>query len=74
MPKTACPYVEAGYENREAYLNSLKEQYNPETVDALAEVLGPNEDFDALISSLQDAEDYDFGNEDEEEELSWNFV
>lgn len=52
-------YLENGYENREDYLNSLADDYgvNVNTVHALADMLGPNEDFDGLLSELEDAAD-----------------
>ena len=52
------PYHEHGYKSRSDYLESLAEEYDvpEEAVFALADVLGPNEDFDGLIITLQDAE------------------
>lgn len=49
-------YVENGYDNREHYLSCLAEEYGlPEdTVMAIANVYGPSEDFDGLVSALQD--------------------
>lgn len=47
-------YEEYGYNNREEYLDSLKDEYDEDVVDALAEVLGPPEDFDGLITMLED--------------------
>jgi hypothetical protein len=49
-------YSELGYENRWDYLESLAEEYNTDidTVWALAEVLGENEDFDGLPTELED--------------------
>ena len=70
-------YQENGYADRADYLNSLSEDYGipAEAVLALAEVLGPDEDFDGLISSLEDAMyggwfDEDDGEEDENEQLA----
>ena len=50
-------YQENGYKNRDDYLNSLSEDYGVrvDAVLALAEVLGPDEDFDGLVSNLEDA-------------------
>ena len=50
-------YNENGYADRADYLNSLAEDYGipAEAVLALAEVLGPDEDFDGLVSNLEDA-------------------
>lgn len=46
-----------GYEDRDDYLAQMSDEYGVdiETVIALAEMLGPDEDFDGLISALQDA-------------------
>ncbi len=70
-------YQENGYKDRDDYLNSLSEDYGVpiDAVLALAEVLGPDEDFDGLISSLEDAMyggwfDEDDGEEDEDEQLA----
>lgn len=55
-------YKENGYENRKEYLESLAEDYglDYETVAMLASMLGASEDFDGLISALEDYEDFDF--------------
>lgn len=49
-------YQENGYENRKHYLQCLSEDYGVhiDTVSAIADVLGPDEDFDGLVSSLED--------------------
>ena len=47
-------YQENGFENREEYLNSLREQYGEELVDALTSVLPASEDFDGLLTELED--------------------
>lgn len=47
-------YEANGFSNRRAYLAHLAESYPPEAVYALADVLGPMEDFDGLITSLKD--------------------
>ena len=49
-------YVSKGYKNRKAYLKSLAEEYgiSYKTVCILANTLGKNEDFDGLISELED--------------------
>lgn len=50
-------YQENGYDDRDDYLNSLADDYGIplDAVLALAEVLGPDEDFDGLVSNLEDA-------------------
>jgi len=49
-------YEEYGYENREDYLIGLADDYgvDEETVFSLADMLGPNEDFDGLVTSIED--------------------
>lgn len=51
-------YIENGYKNRADYLRSMSDEYCVpiETVHVLATTLGPNEDFDGLVSALQDIE------------------
>ena len=50
-------YQENGYDDRDDYLRSLAEDYGVQldAVMAMAEVLGPEEDFDGLVSNLEDA-------------------
>lgn len=52
------PYIENGYENRKDYLQCMSEDYGVplNVVYSLASVLGKEEDFDGLISALEDAE------------------
>ena len=49
-------YISKGYKNRKAYLKSLAEEYGVDfhTVNIIANTLGKNEDFDGLISELED--------------------
>ena len=51
-------YQENGYADRDDYLTCLSEDYSVsiEDVYSLAEMLGENEDFDGLVSALEDAE------------------
>ena len=50
------PYVENGFTNRIAYLESLCEEYPRDVVFTLADLLGSSEDFDGLITSLEDSQ------------------
>lgn len=52
-------YQENGYTNRRDYLMSLAEDFDidTQTVFTLASILGPNEDFDGLVTSLEDYAD-----------------
>lgn len=47
-------YEDNGYQSQDDYLQSLSEDYDVPiaTVDALADVLGPTEDFDGLVTAL----------------------
>ena len=47
-------YTDNGYADREEYLDELREEYSEEAVDALITVLPASEDFDGLVTSLED--------------------
>lgn len=49
-------YVEMGYKSRTDYLKNLAEDYGVpyQLVCTLAFLLGENEDFDGLVTSLED--------------------
>jgi hypothetical protein len=49
-------YIENGYKNQSDYYLSLSECFNVDlsAVYALSDVLGQSEDFDGLVSSLDD--------------------
>ena len=49
-------YTENGYANRKEYLDELREEYGA-LVDILISVLPASEDFDGLITALEDALD-----------------
>jgi len=52
-------YQKKGFVNRKAYLKDLAEQYGISfgAVCALASMLGPDEDFDGLVSACEDADE-----------------
>ena len=54
----ASVYQAHGYANRRAYLEGLAEEYPRALVFALAEIFGPGEDFDALVTTLEDEADF----------------
>jgi hypothetical protein len=58
-------YTENGYDSRKHYLECMAEDYGVpvEIVFSLAQMLGSNEDFDGLISALEDAEEMFLVNE-----------
>ena len=51
-------YEQNGYDDREHYLKCQADCYGIEleTVKCIADMLGPNEDFDGLVTSLEDYE------------------
>jgi len=51
-------YVVNGFPNRRAYLQDLSDETGVplEVVHTLADLLGPSEDFDGLVSALEDYE------------------
>ena len=55
MPRDV--YQENGYDDRDDYLRGLADDYSVplDAVMAISEVLGPEEDFDGLVSNLEDA-------------------
>jgi hypothetical protein len=52
-------YQEYGFNNREDYLKDLAECYDVgyNTVEIIADLYGPSEDFDGLITTLEDYEE-----------------
>jgi hypothetical protein len=50
-------YTANGFKDRRAYLESLCEEYDRDTVYMLAGLLGSSEDFDGLVTSLEDYAD-----------------
>lgn len=53
--KTMTVYTDNGFANRKAYLESLAEEYGKDLVETLTSVLPASEDFDGLVTSLEDA-------------------
>jgi hypothetical protein len=49
-------YTDNGFTDRNQYLDSLREDYG-EAVDLLASVLPASEDFDGLLTALEDMAD-----------------
>ena len=49
-------YEEKGYKDREDYLRCLADDFglDNDTVFMAADLLGPSEDFDGLVTSLED--------------------
>ena len=47
-------YEQNGFANRDEYLKSFCDEYDETIVYAVADLLGPNEDFDGLVTTLED--------------------
>jgi hypothetical protein len=54
-----CVYQEQGYEDRDDYLKFLASDFcvSEDTVFALADMLGSEEDFDGLVTALEEYRD-----------------
>jgi hypothetical protein len=52
-------YTDNGYESRAEYLACMSDEYgiNIDKVEMVADLLGPSEDFDGLVTTLQDMQD-----------------
>lgn len=60
---TLQDYKDQGYASRKDYLKGLADDLGipASTVYAMASMLGPDEDFDGLVTALEDyAEDFDY--------------
>ena len=51
---TANPYTDNGYSSRADYLAQLCAEYPADVVHTLADLLGETEDFDGLVTMLED--------------------
>lgn len=51
------PYTANGYANRKEYLDMLRDEYGADLVNALITVLPESEDFDGLVTTLEDMAD-----------------
>lgn len=53
-------YQDYGYKSRRDYLDSLAQDFgiDKQTVYAMASILGSNEDFDGLVTALEDGEGF----------------
>ena len=51
---TANPYTDNGYSSRADYLAQLCDEYPADVVHTLADLLGETEDFDGLVTMLED--------------------
>ena len=47
-------YLEDGFKSRSEYINYLKSEYGALQLNSLLSVLPPSEDFDGLITELED--------------------
>lgn len=58
-------YTKHGYKDRNEYLESIADNHNidPLAVNMIADILGESEDFDGLVSELEDLEYSNFLND-----------
>jgi len=56
---TSNPYTDNGYKSRADYLAELCTEYPADVVHTLADLLGPSEDFDGLVTMLEDYQEDD---------------
>lgn len=58
LERASCPYRAAGFEDRASYLRDLADGFglSVSTVVMAAELLGPSEDFDGLVTTLEDGD------------------
>ena len=54
--ETTNPYTDNGYSSRADYLAQLCDEYPADVVHTLADMLGETEDFDGLVTMLEDYE------------------
>jgi len=52
LPKKV--YQDNGYADRDDYINSLRDTYGAEIVNTFLEFMPPSEDFDGLVTDLED--------------------
>jgi hypothetical protein len=53
-------YVANGYANRQEYIDELKEEFGADIVNTLLTVLPASEDFDGLVTELENLRDSGF--------------
>tara|TARA_Y100000401_G_C8307319_1_gene217706 strand:- start:24 stop:227 length:204 start_codon:yes stop_codon:yes gene_type:complete len=59
---TDCPYKNEGFDTRKDYIANLKKNWPPELVDLCTSLLPASEDFDGLITTLEN--EFESGNWD----------
>jgi hypothetical protein len=66
LPLNEGVYTANGCKDRDDYLNSLADDRGIDrmAVNIISDMLGENEDFDGLITALDDFKDYEGGNDD----------
>lgn len=57
MERVETIYELNGYANRKEYLDELRSEFGSSLVDSLISVLPPEEDFDGLVTELEDMRD-----------------
>ena len=70
---TANPYTDNGYSSRADYLAQLCDEYPADVVHTLADLLGETEDFDGLVSMLEDYSETEADDADDADDKATGF-
>ena len=67
------PYTDNGFINRADYLAQLCDEYPADVVHTLADLLGETEDFDGLVSMLEDYSETEADDADDADDKATGF-
>lgn len=70
---TANPYTANGYKSRTDYLAQLCDDYPADVVHTLADLLGETEDFDGLVTMLEDYSETEDDDADDADDKATGF-
>ena len=70
---TANPYTDNGYSSRADYLAQLCDEYPADVVHTLADLLGETEDFDGLVTMLEDYSETEADDADDADDKATGF-
>ena len=70
---TSNPYTDNGYSSRADYLAQLCDEYPADVVHTLADLLGETEDFDGLVTMLEDYSETEADDADDADDKATGF-
>ena len=70
---TSNPYTDNGYSSRADYLAQLCDEYPADVVHTLADLLGETEDFDGLVTMLEDYSETEDDDADDADDKATGF-